>query len=78
MTWIQARIVVQATLGRTLVYPLTATTFNEEQSKLLQKTFLQAVLRKIGFVRTTPELIATAPTKLGGVGVLSFDVQQLV
>jgi hypothetical protein len=32
----------------------------------------------MGIVRTTPSIIATAPPGLGGFGVLSFEIQQLI
>jgi hypothetical protein len=78
LTWGQARIVIKATLGRTLSYPMTATTFDETQCKVLQKLFLHTVLGKMGITRSAPSLIATAPTSLGGFGIFSFDIAQLV
>jgi hypothetical protein len=77
LTWVQARIAIKSTLGHTLTYPLTATTFNETQCKVLQKLFLHTILGKMGITRSTPALIATAPVCLGGLGILSFELTQL-
>lgn len=78
MSWRHASIAVQSTLGRTLVYPLTATAFSDRQCAQIQKVLLTEVLGKMGFVRTMPEIIATSPVCLGGLGILSFEVQQLL
>jgi hypothetical protein len=78
LTWAQARIASQATLGKTLSYPLLATAFNEKECKTLQKQFLSTMLGKVGVVRTAPALLACAPTQLGGFGLLSFEIDQLI
>lgn len=78
MTWIQAKLAVRSTIGRALVYPLTATAFNTKQCSQIQRALLHEVLGKMGFVRTIPGLIATAPVCLGGLGILSFEIQQLL
>jgi hypothetical protein len=78
LTWSQARIAVQATIGRTLCYSLMATAFDDGQCLTLQKIFNKAVLGKMGIVRTTPSIIATAPKNFGGFGIMSFELQQLI
>jgi len=77
MPWVHARIAVKATIGRTLVYPLSATTFDPKQCKKLQRCFLQTTLGKIGIVRTASSILASAPISLGGLGLLSFELEQL-
>lgn len=77
LMWIQTRIAIRSTIGRALQYPLSATTFNDIQLKKLQHRFLYTVLGKMGIVRTSPVLIATAPVQLGGLGILSFAMSQL-
>jgi hypothetical protein len=77
MTWTQARLAIRSTIGRSLLYPLTATSFSSEECSKLQRALLKAVLGKMGFVRTMPEIIATAPTQYDGLGILSFEIQQL-
>jgi hypothetical protein len=78
LTWAQTRIAMRSTIGRTLHYPLTATTISSKQCKKLQKVFLQTILGKMGIVRTIPPLIAIAPTYLGGLGVFSIELAQLL
>lgn len=43
LTWQHARIAVQTTIGKTLEYSLTATTFNQQQCREIQKALLHAV-----------------------------------
>lgn len=78
LTWLQAQIVSRATIGKTLQYPLLATTFDASECKELQKVYLQTMLGKIGVVHTAPMVIATALSRLGGFGLLSFEVEQLI
>jgi hypothetical protein len=78
LSWVQARIAIRSTIGRTLLYPLTATSFTAAECSKLQRALLKAVLGKMGFVRTMPEIIATAPPRFGGIGILSFELQQLI
>jgi Reverse transcriptase (RNA-dependent DNA polymerase). len=77
LTWIQARIASRSTIGRALVYPLSATAFDSSQCKMLQRRFLHEVLGKSGIVRTTPSVLATSPISLGGFGLMSFEIEQL-
>jgi hypothetical protein len=44
----------------------------------IQRIFNRTVLGKMGIVRTAPSIIATAPTCFGGLGIMSFEVQQLL
>jgi hypothetical protein len=47
ISWVHARIAIQATIGRTLAYPLVvATAFNTKQCKILQTCFLRESLGK--------------------------------
>jgi hypothetical protein len=78
LTWTQARIANTATIGKTLTYSLPATGFSENVCQELQKTYLHAMLGKIGVVRTAPATLAVAPTWLGGFGLLSFEIEQLI
>jgi len=78
LTWQQARIAVKFTIGRTLAYSLPATAFTSRQCDALQKTYLQEVLGKIGIVRTFPANLAVAPVEFGGLGLLSFEIEQLI
>lgn len=78
MSWTHARIALQSTIGRTLSYSLPAIAMDTAQCESVQKVFLQQTLGKIGLVRTTPSLIACSPTLFGGVGLISFEVEQLV
>lgn len=78
ITWGHARIAVQATIGRTLAYPLAATAFNPKQCRQLQTCFLRETLGKAGIVRTFSAIMATAPSSLGGLGFMSFEVEQLI
>jgi hypothetical protein len=77
ITWTQARIASNATIGKTLSYPLPATALSEHECRRLQQIFQNAILGKMGVVRTTPSLLATAPSALGGFGILSFEIDQL-
>lgn len=78
LTWVQTRIAVRSTIGCTLLHPLTATTLSKKQCQTLLLAFLRTILGKMGIVRTLPDLIATAPTHLGGLGVMSFELAQLI
>jgi hypothetical protein len=78
LTWGQAQIASKSTIGRTLQYSLPATTFDEKECQELQKTYLQAILGKIGVVRTAPTTLAIAPVWLGGFGLMSFEIEQLI
>lgn len=78
LTWTQTRIAMRSTIGRTLNYPLTVTTFSSMQCQKLQNVFLRTILGKMGIVRTISPLIATAPTHLGGLGVFSFELAQFL
>lgn len=78
ISWKHARIAVKSTIGRTLYYPLLATSMNETQCARLQRHILDQTLGKMGIVRTTPTLLATAPVTLGGFGVISIETVQLI
>lgn len=78
MTWHHARLAVRSTIGRTLNYPLTATSLSFKQCQEIQKKFLKTILGKMGIVRTIPSLLAVAPTSLGGFGILSIELEQLL
>jgi Reverse transcriptase (RNA-dependent DNA polymerase). len=78
LTWAQAQIASRSTIGKTLLYSLPVTAFEERECKELQKTYLRAMLGKIGVVWTAPAIIATAPLWLGGFGLLSFEIEQFV
>ena len=78
LTWHQARIAAKCTIGRTLVYSLSATALTEAQCNDLQKAYLKEILGKIGVVRTFPSSIAFAPVELGGLGLMSFEIEQVI
>jgi hypothetical protein len=78
ITWTQARIASKATIGRTLCYALPATALSHMECSELQQAYLRAFLGKIGVVRTAPATIATAPTWLGGFGLMSFEIEQFI
>jgi hypothetical protein len=76
--WTHTRVAIRSTLGKTLTYSLPATSFTTIQCKELQKVLNHTILGKMGIVRTTPSLIATAPRALGGLGFFSFEVTQTI
>jgi hypothetical protein len=79
ISWTHARIAMTSMIGRTLTYSLPATAMGTGQCREIQQAYLQAMLLgKIGVVRTTPALLACAPTAVGGLGMLSFEIEQLV
>jgi len=78
LPWSLARIAMRATIGRTLLYSLPAIALDEKQCYNIQKKYRQATLGKIGFVRTTSKLLTEAPVNVGGIGLLSIEVQQLI
>jgi Reverse transcriptase (RNA-dependent DNA polymerase). len=78
LTWGQAQIASRATIGKTLQFPLSATTFDTAECKELQRRYIAALLGKMGVVRTAPAVLATAPRKLGGFGLLAFEIEQLI
>lgn len=77
MSWIHARIAIKATIGRTLCYPLAATSFYRQQCKQLQTVYLRHTLGKMGIVRTVSPKLACVPTEYGGLGLMSFEIEQL-
>ena len=61
----------KTTIGKSIRYPLAATTMNDKQCSSLESKFTQAVYGKIGVVRTAPKQLGAAPTHLGGLGLNS-------
>ena len=66
-----ARWATRTTIGKSIRYPLAATTMGHKQCGELEKKFTQAVYGKIGVVRTAPKQLGAAPTHLGGLGLNS-------
>jgi Reverse transcriptase (RNA-dependent DNA polymerase). len=78
MTWFETRLAIKHTLGRTLTYSLPAIALSSNQCNKLQRLLHREVLGKMGIVRTAPSTIVTAPIYFGGLGVLDFEVAQLI
>jgi len=66
-----ARWAAKTTIGKTIRYPLAATTISDKQCGELEKKFKQAIYGKIGVVRTASTNLGAAPTHLGGLGLNS-------
>ena len=66
-----ARWAAKTTIGKTIRYPLAATTMTEKQCTKIEKKFTRAIYGKIGVVRTAPTTLGAAPQHLGGFGLNS-------
>ena len=66
-----ARWAAKTTIGKTIRYPLAATTMTEKQCQKIEKNFTNSVYGKIGVVRTASTKLGAAPRSLGGFGLNS-------
>jgi hypothetical protein len=60
---------IRTTIGRTLEYPLPATSLQEHQCNKIMSMFLNIALPKMGYVQTMARSIVFAPAELMGCGV---------
>ena len=60
---------VRTTIGKSIRYPLAATTLTEQQCKQVESKLVKAAYGKMGVVRTAPKYLGAAPKELGGIGV---------
>ena len=60
---------VKITIGKTIRYPLGATTLSHKEAKKVNKEFRWAALGKMHIVRTASALITAAPVMYGGLGM---------
>ena len=60
---------VKITIGKSIRYPLGATTISQKDAKSINKVFRWASLGKMKVVRTAPALMTTSPVKFGGLGM---------
>jgi hypothetical protein len=60
---------VKITIGKTIRYPLGATTINMKEAQKIDKEFRWATLGKMNVVRTALAYATAAPTKYGGLGM---------
>jgi len=67
-----------ATIGRTLEYPLSATSLSEQQCHRIMSAFLQTALPKMGYARTTSRSLVFAPSSMMGCGIGNLFVQQVI
>ena len=70
-----ARWAAKTTIGKTIRYPLAATTMTEKQCYDIEKNFAKSVYGKIGVVRTASKKLGAAPRNLGGFG-LNSDIHE--
>ena len=71
------RCAVQATIGKTLSYPLPATAFTQAQCSRISSAFLKTALPKTGVVRSASRQLVFAPTSVMGLGYEDFYMLQL-
>ena len=69
---------VNMTIVRTIRYGLVATALDFNQCDKLTRTLLKVALPKMGIVRTASNVLATAPTNFREMGIINFDILQLV
>ena len=69
---------VNMTIVRTIRYGLVATALNFKQCDKLTRTLLRVALPKMGIVRTASNVLATAPIRYRGLGIVNFDILQMV
>ena len=72
-----SRCAVSTKIGKTLSYPLPATSFNKKQSDLIVDKFLAAALSKSGIVRSTARKIILAPSEVMGFGYDDINTLQI-
>ena len=60
---------VRTTIGKSIRYPLAATTLSEKQCQQVETKLVKAAYGKMGVVRTAPKYLRATPKELGGLGV---------
>ena len=60
---------VRTTIGKSIRYPLAATTLSEKQCKEVENKLTRAAYGKMGVVRTAPKYLGASPKELGGLGI---------
>lgn len=71
-----ARSAVAMTLGRTILYPLTATGMTKNECEQIQRELNKSVLGKMGIARSVAKTLANSPTVHRGYGVPDILVEQ--
>ena len=69
ITRTQARIAIDATIGKTLDYPLPATAISAKECNYISNTFERVALPKAGIIRTADKTMVRAPETTGGFGI---------
>jgi hypothetical protein len=62
---------VRTTIGKSIRYPLAATTLSGKECEEVEKTLKKAAYGKMGVVRTAPQYLGSAPKEFGGLGIQS-------
>ena len=78
MTKKESNTAMVSTIGRSIRYPLAATTLSSQQCKEVDKSFKKNVLGKMGVVRTAPDVVVFSPIKLGGIGLHRTEIDQVI
>ena len=72
-----ARTAIQATIGRTLSYPLPATALTKAQCKNINSLLVKYALPKAGIVRTAPSSLVFSPEDIMGFGLKDIETEQM-
>ena len=72
----QVRIAIDATIGKTLDYPLPATALSENECEHISKTFEKVALPKAGIIRTADKTMVRSPETIGGLGIKDTYTKQ--
>ena len=78
MTRKESNTAMVSTIGRSIRYPLAATTLSSQQCKEVDKSLKKNVLGKMGVVRTAPDAAVFSPNKLGGIGLHKTEIDQVI
>ena len=74
----EAKTASVSTLGRSIRYPLAATSLSNTQCKDIDKNLKKHVLGKLGVVRTAADNVAFGPVQMGGIGLHKTEIDQTI
>ena len=78
MTKKESNTAMVSTIGRSIRYPLAATTLSSQQCKEVDKSLKKNVLGKMGVVHTAPDVVVFSLIKLGGIGLHRTEIDQVI
>ena len=74
----EAHLIYTTRIKPTIQYPLSITTFTDEQCREIQKPLMNAILPKMGFNRKMPRVVCYGPKIMGGVNIIKIEYNQII